>query len=192
MLQELTGEIEKTARAVLDDVHTALPGEIISFDTKEGLATVKPIGKFSTADGKVFEYPIITEVPVVFPFCEKSRIGMAFPVDAGDSCLIIVSENELDEWRNGSEAEGFLRFDLTNAVAIPGLLSKGNDIVAKAVKDRAVIIAAPNTEVKVSENGVDVTKGSVTFGISESGIAIGGDLKVEGNISYTGDIKSLK
>ena len=31
MLQEVTAEIEKTAKAVVNEIHTALPGEIVSF-----------------------------------------------------------------------------------------------------------------------------------------------------------------
>lgn len=78
MLQEVTAEIEKTAKAVVNEIHTALPGEIISFDG--GMATVKPIGKYVTSDGVKLDYPTITEAPVIFPFCQSSGVGIAFPV----------------------------------------------------------------------------------------------------------------
>lgn len=48
MLQEFTEEIEETAAAIVNDIHTAVPGEIVSFDAGQGMAAVKPVGKFLT------------------------------------------------------------------------------------------------------------------------------------------------
>ena len=55
-------------------------------------------------------------------------------------------------------------------------MKTGNSLAAQAVNQNAVIIYS----------------GSVSMSISEAGIAIGGDLKVTGNISSTGDIKAGK
>ena len=38
MLQELVQEIENTARSVLGEIHTALPGKIVSFSPGSGMA----------------------------------------------------------------------------------------------------------------------------------------------------------
>jgi sirohydrochlorin ferrochelatase len=92
---------------------------------------------------------------------------MAFPVKKGDSCLIIVSEVELDSWRSDAESDGSLRFDLTSAVVIPGLLKKGNAISKKAAKENAVVVGA----------------GDVTLTVSRKGVTI------DGNLTVTGDIK---
>lgn len=187
MRQELTQEIENTARAIVNEVHTALPGEIVSFNASNGTVTVKPIGRFTTSNKKVLEYPSISEVPLVFPYCQQAGVGIAFPVFKGDSCLIIISEVELDEWRSGAESEGSLRFDLTNAIAIPGLMNGGVDLVMKATEKNAVVIGTTGAEICISDESVDIAIDEVTFSVSESGIAIGGDLLVKGNISYTGD-----
>ncbi len=186
MLQELTQEIENTARAVLGDIHTALPGRIVSFDAVNNVAVIQPAGKFVTSDRQ--------EVPVVFPFCPSAGVGLAFPLRTGDSCIVIISEVELDAWRNGAESEGSLRFDLTSAMAIPGLLESGsrNDLVKKAAELDALVLGASGTEVVVSGAGVRVDTGAVQFEVSDSGIAIGGNLTVEGNISYTGSCQQVK
>lgn len=159
MLQEFTSEIEKTARSVVNDIHTALPGEIVAFDG--GMASVRPVGRYVTSDGIKLDYPIITEVPVVFPYCQSVEAGIAFPVKKGDSCLIIISEVELDAWRSGAEATGSLRFDLSSAIAIPGLLKAGCDIMKSAAANNAVIVKAGSTELAVSTGGVSIT-GSLT------------------------------
>lgn len=186
MLQEFTQEVEETARAVVNEIHTAMPGEIVSFNAGSGTATVKPVGKFVTSDGKELDYPVITEAPLAFPFCQQAGVGIAFPVNKGDSCIIIISEVELDAWRSGAESEGSLRFDLTSAMIIPGLLDGGSDLVAKAAKLNAVVVGSSGSEVVVGSDSVQVEVGSTKLEVSESGIAAWGNLKVNGNISYTG------
>ena len=175
MMQELTQQIEETARAVTDEIHTAMPGTVIAFDPGSGTATVKPSGK-------------IMDVPVTFPFCQTAGVGIAFPVGKGDSCLIVISEVELDEWRTGAESEGSLRFDLTSAMCIPGLLEGGGDIISKACQNNVVIVGAGDVEVMVSDAGAVITSGGTKMTVSDDGVAISGDLKVDGNISSTGTI----
>lgn len=186
MLQELSQEIEETARAVVNEVHTALPGEILNFHPKSGTASVRPVGEFITSDGKKLVYPVITEAPMLFPFCERAGVGICFPVKKGDSCLIIVSEVELDAWRSGAASEGTLRFDLSSAVVIPGLMRTGGGITEKAIKQEAVVLYAPDTEVSVSRNGVKAKVAEKELCVSDSGIVVRGDVMVSGNLFYTG------
>lgn len=184
MLQEFTAEIEQTARAVVNDIHTAMPGEIILYDAGAGTATVKPIGKFITSDGKELDYPTITEAPVSFPFCQNAGVGIAFPVKKGDSCIIIVSEVELDAWRSGADSEGSLRFDLTSAMVIPGLLEGGSSASERASRENAVILTAGDAEVTVSGDGCKIDTGSTVLNVSDSGVSI------KGNLTVTGDVKA--
>lgn len=182
MLQELTTEIEKTAKAAVNEIHTALPGEIISFDG--GMATVKPVGKYVTSDGVKLDYPMITEAPVVFPFCQSSGVGIAFPVKKGDSCIILVSEVELDAWRTGAESLGSLRFDLSSAMVIPGLLEKSYEPMIRASNDNAVIIQAGGAEIMVNDGGCTIDTGSTVMELDDSGVHI------DGSLTVTGDIKA--
>lgn len=188
MLQEFAQQVEETARSVVNEIHTALPGEIVSFNPDSGMATVQPNGKYVTPDGTQLAYPTITEVPVTYPYCQSAGVGIAFPVSKGDSCLIIISEVELDEWRSGAESEASLRFDLTSAMAIPGLLLGGGDIISKACKQNAVVIGAGGTEVIVSSDSATIEADGKQLKVSDSGIEITGNLKVKGNITATGSI----
>lgn len=190
MLQEFSQEVEDTARSIMNEIHTALPGEIISFDAKSGMAVVQPVGDYVTSDGTQLAYPSIIEVPVMFPYCQSVGVGMVFPVGKGDSCLIVISEVELDKWRSGAESEASLRFDLTSAIALPGLLRDSNDLIAKAVQKNAVVLGTSETEVVISDDVVTVAVRGSTLTVSDSGIVIKGDLNVTGNISYTGGLTS--
>lgn len=66
-------------------------------------------------------YPTVTEVPVIIPQSQVNDIYIAFPITVGMDCLLIISEQELDAWIGGGESENDIRFDLTSAIAIPGL-----------------------------------------------------------------------
>lgn len=182
MMQEFAQQIEDTARAVVDEIHTALPGIIVSFDFAKGTATVQPQGKYLTSDGKRLNYPRISDVPVQFPFCQSAGIGVTFPIAKGDGCIIIVSEVELDEWRAGAESEGSLRFDLTSAICIPGLMKSGVETMLKACRNNAVIVGGSNSYVMVSDSEVYAASGGTNMAISKAGVVIGGNLYVNGNI----------
>ena len=66
MNSELVNRIKETAQKAAEDIHTAVPGKILSYDPAKGQATVKPTMKFTTKGGNILDYPQITGVPVVF------------------------------------------------------------------------------------------------------------------------------
>lgn len=172
MMQEFIQEIEDTARAVTDQIHTALPGKIVSYSS--GLASVKPYGKFVTSDGKELDYPVLTEAPVLFPFCPSADVGLFFPIKPGDDCLVIISEVELDAWRSNAESEASLRFDLTSAICIPGLMKKPHGMLNYALDNNAVTLVSGNTVLSVQGSKISIT----------------GDLEVNGNINCSGTVNS--
>lgn len=165
MLQEFAQEIESTVRAEIENIHTSIPGKIVDFNVNSGTATVKPYGRFKF-NGEYKEMPAISEVPVMFPYSNSSSIGIAFPVLAGDDCMLLISEVELDEWRNGAKTIVPLKFDFTSAVAILGLCKIPSQSMQQATKDKAVIISS----------------GSTTLSISEKGLVIKGNVEINGNI----------
>lgn len=67
MLQEFVEQVEKTARSVMEEMHTAIPGKITAFNAGTGFATVKPYGTYTTDAGRKMSYPTVTEVPVIIP-----------------------------------------------------------------------------------------------------------------------------
>lgn len=170
MLQEFVEQVEKAARSVMEEMHTAIPGKITAFNPETGQATVKPYGTFTTGAGKKMAYPAVTGVPVIIPQCPSMNVQIAFPIMTGMDCLIIVSEQELDAWLGGGESENDMRFDLTNAIALPGLSNKGSAALQEACNTGNVIVSNGGTKLSVSKSGIEIT----------------GNLSVKGNISCTG------
>lgn len=197
MMQEFVQQVEETVREATYDIHTALPGTIAAFDASTGMATVKPEGTVSMKNGKKLKYPSIVKVPVVFP--QGKDVSIAFPVKAGDGCMIIICENDLKPWMShGKETASDMKFDLTNAVCIPGLHNEGNEALKKAVEENAIVLKNEEMEIVVKKDEVSIKYGKSCFSLNEnslhmaygqcnmsinnSGVEINGNLSVSGNI----------
>lgn len=189
MLQEVTEQIEKLARSVCSEIHTAMPGKIISFDLKKITAVVQPTGRYVTSSGNSLDYPKISDCPVIFPFSRTSGIGITFPVLAGDDCLIIFSESELDEWRTGAQSQASLKYDLSSAIVIPGL-SRNDTCITDTISDSSLMLKANDNIVRMTPSDVEIKAGSNRIYITTSGIEISGNITVKGSITSDGDIKA--
>ena len=91
-----------------------------------------------------------------------------------------------------------MKFDLTNAVCIPGLFSAGNEAVQKAADENAVIIKNKEMEMMIKEDrfqvwheqnrlqmgtdGIEIKCGGKGLRVRDSRIEIEGDLFVSGSI----------
>lgn len=110
-----------TARQLLD-VHVSMPGRIESYDASKQEASVQPLLMVNLADGSAASLPVINHVPVIWP--RGGGAILSFPLEAGDTVLLVFSERSLDEWlqQGGELAPSDPRaHDLSDAVAIPGL-----------------------------------------------------------------------
>lgn len=174
MMQEFVQQVRNLVDGMIREIHTAMPAEIVSFDTTTGLATVLPIMKFRKPDGSTVNYPQISGVPVLFPQALGGDAVIAFPVQAGDSCLIIVAEQAIDYWLYGQETDTNLAFDMTNAICIPGLFNTGNPLVADACSENAIMIALKHTRLTVRDGEVDINADTVK---------VSGNLVVEGTVT---------
>lgn len=180
MLQELVESISKMVDSKINEIHTTMPGKIVSYDAKTGLATVLPAMKFKLQNGSTVDYPQITGVPVVFPQSNGQQATIAYPVRAGDGCLIFIAEHSIEYWLYGQETDTDLSFDLTDAFCIPGLFKTANPLVERACRENAVIIDVKGTEIAVKKDEVSV---------KAANIVLDGDLRVNGNITASGDIQ---
>lgn len=107
----------------LNNVHTALPAKIISYDSSKKKAKVQPTLNKRYANGQNIEMPIINGVPVVFP--SSSNFSMTWPLSANDYVLLVFSERSTAEWLNKGglvTPQDPRKFDLSDAIAIPGLM----------------------------------------------------------------------
>ena len=110
-----------TARQ-LQDVHVSMPGRIESYDAPRQEASVQPLLKVALASGEEASLPVINHVPVLWP--RGGGAILSFPLEIGDTVLLVFSERSLDEWlQQGGELapQDPRSHDLSDAVALPGL-----------------------------------------------------------------------
>lgn len=108
------------------DIHTALPGRVVRYDSAKQLADVQPQIQCADldVDGVVVtrSFPVLPSVPVAFP--AAGGFAITFPVQAGDTGLLVFCELPIDRWRaTGQESHpaDIRRHSVTSAIFYPGL-----------------------------------------------------------------------
>lgn len=119
--------VSKAVLSIVDGIHTAIPGVIQAYDGSKMLADVRVSINATFGDKTVLTAPVIFSVPVIFP--RSAKASFTFPLEKGDSVLLIVAERSIDEWMekgSGATPDDPRRFDLSDAVAIPGCFNTGS------------------------------------------------------------------
>jgi len=143
----LAQAIVTTFKSMMADIHTCLPGRVEKYEYKTQKAEVKPLIKKKFLNGDSLDIPVIPNVPVVFPRTKKA--GFTFPLNKGDGVLLVFSERSLERWlSSGDDVEPGdpRKFDLTDAIAIPGLFSFSDSN-----------IASNNNDVEIHNEGQTIT-----------------------------------
>lgn len=125
------------------DVHTALPGEVRSYDFATQTADIRPMVLRAVRDDlgeKVLEQlPVLPKVPVLFP--RSSQFFVAFPLAVGDTGLLVFSERSIDTWRatgRPSDPGDQRQHGLSGAVFLPGVF-RSTSPIADAHATRMVL-----------------------------------------------------
>lgn len=161
----ITDALRQAIQFQLYDVHTALPGVIVSYDFAKQKAEIQPTLKKSYLDGTTLELPILSNVPVIFP--RAGGASLTFPVVQGDTCLLLFIERSTDLWKSvgGNVAPNDSRkFDLSDAVAIMGLFPFTENSLAENNSD--VLLTYKSSNIRIKESGdiqID-TAGKVAIG----------------------------
>jgi len=203
MSNDLSQLLRESFEYNMANVHTAFPGSIDTYDPATRRADIQPYLKRKLPDGKFMNFPIITDVPVLFFGTKNCTIHV--PLEKGDEVLIIVCERSTDQWRdNGGkdiEDPDPRRFNLMDCFAIPGLQpkefpktpEKGLSIIYKDYKSNVVDDKATVEfkDVKLETDGSDVKsswkKNSITGDVD-----IKGKVKIDGNTEITGGTFTMK
>lgn len=117
---------EAQIKAMLLDVHTAIPAIVISFDADERTLKAQPAIKRIFREKGAVNLPPCVDVPVYFP--SGGGFELTFPVAKNDHCLLIFSERCIDGWwATGEilEPQDFRQHDLSDAFALVGVWPRG-------------------------------------------------------------------
>lgn len=109
-------------------IHVALPGRVEAYDPLTQQAEVQPLIQeaFPNTDANgartAVRKPKITSVPICFPGTGQWR--MTWPINVGDTVMLIFSSSSLDAWLAiGGEVDpnDERHHDISDAMAYPGL-----------------------------------------------------------------------
>lgn len=138
-------------------------GTIVSFDKVKRTAVVQIHFKRSLstplADGtKVVKYPQIFDCPVVT--MQGGGACLTVPIQAGDECLVLFSDNNIDAWYDNGKEPALpyydRRHDLSDGIVIVGLNSQSNALAPAVTASEAALtysgakIAEKNGKINLS------------------------------------------
>jgi len=186
MLQEFTQELKNLTGDTLRDLHTVLPGRVVSFDPSKCEASVQPYGKYKMPSGAMMDFPQLNEVPVYTMQGSAQTAVFVYPIKSGDECLLFFAEQTLETWRHGAQSNTDLRFDLSNAVAVVGMFAKPSPLVKEACDDNAVIVEKDGERVRLKKGetyirdtagqSVTLTPDAVTMIVNKLVVQSAGDI----------------
>lgn len=161
MIQKLAQAIDDKIHDVLGGVHTAMPGVVMAVYPESGMIDAQPVGSYFCS-GIEMEYPVVPGVPLCIT-ANQEGTGFCYPVKEGDSVLLIFTEQSISAWLTETqEAQHDERFELFNAIAIPGLARTSIPAQQIANEENCAVMAAGEIMIKVSEEGVTIVSPKVT------------------------------
>jgi len=151
----------------LNNIHTALPGAIISYDYTTQKASIQPLLNKVWADGTTTPMPVLDNVPVIFP--RAGGASLTFPGAEGDTCLLLFIERSIDQWLEvGGQVspQDPRKMSLSDAVAIMGLYPFSEASPATNNDDLLLTYNGSSFRIKKSGDIVIETSSKVAIGTS--------------------------
>lgn len=153
-------------RDIVFGLNVAMPGKIVSFDIAKKTASIQILFKAQVLDAqgnpKIISYPKLLDCPVVT--VQGGGAYLQMPIAAGDHCLVIFSDRNLDLWfQNGAEAlpADNRSHDLSDGIAIVGLSPQTSTLPSYSTTEARLVFG--NAKVGISGGRVTITNGTTTL-----------------------------
>lgn len=170
---ETKDAIKEWIKKGAEDVHVSMIGKIESYDPNTNRASITPVGSFTAPDWQEIPYPTIHNVPIQYPCGNGGKSGCTFPVKSGDTCVIIFSDHQIEDFLSGGQSDDMRNHSLNDAYAIPTLFSAPVPTLTTNPNDVCLFNDGSLCVLKPSSLTITLSDGtSATFG--------GGDLVVNG------------
>ena len=185
---------KKVFRELMKDVHTSIPGHVLTFDPVTQTAQVQIGIERTDVNGAIFTPPPLVTVPVLF---HGGDFSVEFAIETGCEGWIFFSQRCIDGWFNtgGVAANPVARFhDASDACFVPGTRSLPNvlpdfqnDGIRIRNKSGSQYVWIKSDGTIQSNNGV----GSIVIG-SDGTVTINGVVTIDtdGNITTPTQVKS--
>ena len=145
-------------------------GVIQSYDAAKRTVQVQVVFRRQMWDDTITDFPVLYDCPVLT--LQGGGIGAAFPIAAGDECVLLFADNDIDAWyQNGglSVPNSNRRHDISDPVALVGLNSLTRPLplaltsTEGGIADSTVKVAVKNGKVNISNGTQDFKTMMDTF-----------------------------
>lgn len=172
----------------LQQVNTMQPGKVVSYDPATRRAVVQGSVPKRTADDDTLPAPEVHAVPVMFPTGAGGRAGLTYPIGPGDGLSLHFAQRSLEGFLGGSEdaPDDPRQFDITDAVATPGLSAK-----SPAANPTDVELYFGDAKLRLQPDGTAVFEtagGSLTIDARGGAVLKGLSLRVESPATFTAPV----
>lgn len=143
--------LTSATQAERDSMWGPIPGEIVSYDSVSGTATVQPLYR-PIHNGVAVAMPVLYEVPIDLPRTANS--GLTFPIPSGTKVMLTPQMRAIDEYEDGGFGDPYdaRSFHLSNMRAS---ISGGDSLSAPLPN-----VDPENTHLRFSPDGDFGIKGS--------------------------------
>lgn len=203
------------------NLHTCIPAIIVDFDATKQRASVQPSVKqlIRQDSGEKITFidvnrPQSLDVPVHFP--QGGGFSLTFPIVAGDECLLIFGERDIENWKNFGgiqPASKQQQFEVEDSFALVGFSSlpqvipnfSTTDVQLRNEAATQTISLRANSDIDIDTTAnVNITTSGTTnitstgeTNITASQVNVDTpladfttDVNIQGNLTVTGEITS--
>lgn len=167
----------KICQSLISQIHTCMPGKIISFDREKQTAKIQPCLKIKLSElDEPSVLPVIMDAPVFFPSC--SGFCLTYDVSPGDYCLILFSERSIGAWmQNGGVIDSSARtHDLSDAIVFCGIQPE-TDVFSPGVEADSMVLRSRDdaTKIRIKSDNILLENANGTIELKSTGqVAING------------------
>lgn len=150
--------IREAVNAALANLWTALPCEVVEYNSEAITVNVQPLIKIPVRlpDGEIetVELPMLLDVPVMFPCAGGFTI--THPIKKGDECLVNFADRNIDLWwQSGGIQNPFdnRKHDLSDGFAFFRPQSQAKKISDISITDLEIRNDANTCKIQIKPNG---------------------------------------
>lgn len=170
-----------------------MPGVIESFDASKQTATVRPALRMRVNLGpdeqREVDLPLITGVPVVFPYAQNAGYMITFPLQPGDECLLVFADRPIDNFVAAGGVQSAMvdagdtcsprGHALSDAMCIPGLVSGKHAISDFSTTSLELRDRDRSSFIRLGPDGIEIkSSGPVTISGANGTLADAGGISL--------------
>lgn len=147
----------------LADVHTAVPARLTSINYGTGRGSAQPLVKSAIGTSKSISYPELLDVPIVIQSGNSGKAKLTFPLQAGDTVLVVFSERDPSNFLSGNNGDNLSEpaqrtYLGLYPIAIIPCLSAGNS--GTEIDNQNLILQNDQSKITLYPNGQIILENS--------------------------------